>query len=155
MSLSGLSTLLLTVLVSVCTSLWLGGAWKRASGGRLRVTGIEIVDDHRRVRGVIDMTKIGGRDVPQIVLRDEKGELSVMLTLNEKGEGTHYFNSRDKEGNVAIGYLSGSDVATPSGAGVSDEKDSTGAGGVGVRGPGLQTTGVGFINDGKAFGPLH
>ena len=155
MSLRSLSTVLLSVIISVCASLWLSLRWRQPGGSRLQATGIDIVDGRHRVRCTIVMVEGPGVQVPQIVLRDEKGQDSATLTLNERGEGTLFFSSQDLEGKVGIGYLSGTDVVTGSGAEITDEKNSNGSWGVRVLGQGPHSTGLGFRNDGTVIGPSH
>jgi hypothetical protein len=137
--------------VSICASVWLSLHWRQPAGDYLRAKRIEILDDQRRVRGVIGTTRIDGREMPQVVFLDEKGRTSVLLRINERGEGTLYFSSKNTEGKVAIGYVSGSDVANSGGSEVTDEENSVGAWGVHVLGPDLKSLSLAYGNTGQRF----
>src|SRR5579872_3733958 len=142
---------LLSVSVSICSSLWLSRYWTRRPADTVQAKRIEIIDEDRRVRGTIGLARIGTHKVPEFVLLDERGRISVLLALNERGEGTVFFSSKDREGKVGIGYLSGTDSTD----GSAITEDSLGSWGVRVHGPGLQITGLAFGNSGQLFLPAH
>ena len=155
MSLKDMTTVVLSVAASACVSLWLGYHWRLPVGDYLQVKGIEMIDDHHRVRARIGMAQVGALEVPELALLDERGRPSVLLDLNPRGEGTLFFSSANTEGKVGVGYLSGSDVATSETGEVTDERNVLGAWGVRVLGPDLQTISLGFGNAGQRFAPAH
>jgi hypothetical protein len=82
--------------------------------------------------------KTAGQEEPQILLRDGHGNIAVLLNINERGEGTLYFNSKDREGKVGLGYLWGSDTPPASG------EDPLGAWGLRVMGRDGRTAAIGL-----------
>jgi hypothetical protein len=147
-------TVILSVLLSVAASLWITHhrtqeALPAPEIGVLQAKGIQLIDDQHKVRGIIGFSQISGHQQPQILLRGEDGQTSILLTLDERGEGTLYFNSKDKEGKVGLGYLWGSDTTSVG------EEDFLGAWGLRVLGQNGQTTGVGIGNNGRLIAPIH
>jgi hypothetical protein len=83
-----------------------------------------------------------------MTFRDEKGNIASLLTLDETGNGTLYFNGNGTEGKVAVGYLWGSDTKS-----LGENVDPLGAWGVRILGSeGLQTA-IGISNSGKVILP--
>jgi hypothetical protein len=154
MSIRDVVMVALSVVVATCASLWASFRWRPSAVEHLRVRSIEIVDERGRLRGRIGMAQVGGRQLPQLVLLDEKGKDSVFLTLNARGEGTLFFSSADREGKVGVGYLSGSDVTSSAGE-LTDERNTLGAWGVRVLGPDFQTISLGFGDAGQRFAPTQ
>jgi hypothetical protein len=147
-------TVILSVLLSVAATLWLTRHHTQEAppvpeAGVLQARSIQLIDDQHKVRGIIGFSQVSGHQQPQILLRGEDGQASVLLTLNERGEGTLYFNSKDKEGKVGLGYLWGSDIPS------SGTEDPLGAWGLRVLGQNGQTTGVGIGNNGRLIAPVH
>jgi hypothetical protein len=140
---------LLSVLLSVSASLWLTSSRKKEFAKVVQTGTIELVDDQHRVRGTIGLVKTDGQEVPQILLRDGHGNIAVLLSINERGEGTLYFNSKDKEGKVGLGYLWGSDTPPASG------EDPLGAWGLRVLGRDGRAVGFGIGTTDIPFGPAR
>ena len=154
MRLKDMLLILLSVVASACVSLWVSFHWPRSAGDYLQVKGIELVDDHHKVRGRIGMVPIGRHEVPRLELLDEEGQTSVQLALNSYGEATLCFNAPGTECKVHIGYISGSDVLDSEGE-IRDAQNTLGAWGIDVMGPGFQRNGVGFANTGQRFVPTR
>lgn len=108
---------------------------------------VEIMDSENRVRVEIGVANQSGRDVSQMIFRDERGNIASLLTLNTLGNGTLYFSGNGTEGKVAVGYLWGSD-SKPTG-----EDDPLGAWGIRILGrDGLQTA-IGVSESGAVIAP--
>jgi hypothetical protein len=138
---------LLSVLLSVSASLWLTSSLKHEFAKVVQTRTVELVDDQHRVRGTIGLVKTAGQDEPQIVLRDGHGNIAVLLSINKRGEGTLYFNSKDREGKVGLGYLWGSDTPPTSG------EDPLAAWGLRVLGRDGRAVGLGIGTTDTPFGP--
>ena len=156
MNLRNLATISISVLLSVVASLGTVGWFSRhATNGVVRTRRLEIVDDHNKARCTIDTIQVDGHEVPRLTFKDAVGRPIVILNINYNDEGTLFFNSRDKEGKIAIGYLSGSDVFSYKSRSATTDGDPTGAWGINILGTGKQTTGVGIFNTGSVFEPVR
>jgi hypothetical protein len=138
-----LGTVLLSVILSLGVTLWVSRQQKHENADVLQARSIQLVDTQHRVRGTIGLVQVDGHEQPQIILRGEDGQPSVLLSLDAKGQGTLVFNSKDKEGKVGVGYLWGSDVRSR------DEDDPLGSWGLRVLGRNGQATGLGIGNTGR------
>lgn len=143
-----LLTVAVAVALSVMCSLWVTSSRKvDAQSDTVQTKRVEIRDSSNKVRVEIGMANQSGRDVPQMTFRDEKGNIASLLTLDQAGNGTLYFNGKGTEGKVAVGYLWGSDAKSPG------QLDPLGAWGIRVLGrEGLQTI-IGISNSGKVIAP--
>ena len=117
-----------------------------------RFSKIQIVDSKGKTRAFLGTINIGGQSVPQLIFSNENGQPVIALRIDERGNGSLFFNSNNKEGRVSVGYLRGSDVVTPSGAQITDAEDSTGAWGMQVLGPDHRSTSLGMFSNGHSFG---
>ena len=82
MTFQNIFVVLLSVLLSVSASLWLtSGRNQVAKVVQTRM--IELVDDQHRIRGTIGLLKTAGQEEPQILLRDGRGNIAVLLSINE------------------------------------------------------------------------
>ncbi len=154
MKLKSTFTVVLSVLLSVAATFLLSRRHTEEvpivpDAGVFRAKSIQLVDDRNKIRAIIGLVQVSGHEQPQILLQGEDGQTSVLLSLNERGEGTLYFNSKSKEGKVGVGYLLGSD--TP----IGDNEDPLGAWGLRVLGQNGQATGVGIGNNGRLIAPAH
>jgi hypothetical protein len=74
----------------------------------IRTHRLEIVDDKGHVNGVFGYdSKLG--TTPLLSLSNQEGRPAVGIIVNSLGYGTIYFNSKQREGMVSVGYLWGSD----------------------------------------------
>jgi hypothetical protein len=111
----------------------------------VRTKRLEIVDRSGKVRAVAG-TEENASANPKIILYDEAAREAAILTLNSKGLGTLYFQSKETEGKVAVGYLWGSDTVPTS------ESDPLGSWGIRVLGPNGQQNGFGLTIGGRPLG---
>ncbi len=143
-----LGTILASVLLSAGASLFVTHRQTADGTTLIKVKKIELVDDHNNVRASIGLVDVSGTQQPQISLIREDGIPSVLLSVNERGEGTVYFNSPDMEGKVAVGYIWGSDVSPI------NKQDPFGMWGLKVLGRDSQSEAIGIGNDGKMVVPI-
>ena len=118
---------------------------ERRNADVLRAKRVELVDNSGRVRASLGMTDRSDQ-TPALSLFDQNGREAVFLSVNERGYATMFFQSRQTEGKVALGYLTGSDVVIPAG-----EDDPLGAWGIRVRGKNLDTLSYGFMDRGTSL----
>lgn len=72
-----------------------------------------------------------GQTNPALILYNRQGRQAMLARMNELGEATLYFQSKETDGEVAVGYLWASDSLKPG------EKDPLGSWGIRLREPGL------------------
>jgi hypothetical protein len=82
MTFQNIFVVLLSVLLSVSASLWLTSSRNQVAKV-VQTRMIELVDDQHRIRGTIGLLKTAGQEEPQILLRDGRGNIAVLLSINE------------------------------------------------------------------------
>lgn len=148
---------ILSIFLSVAFSLAASFAYIRHSlpprSNIVRTAAIELVDEKGNVRGEFRLVKPpGGTPVPQLIMRDQAGRESIVMQVDARGDGDLSFASDHwNEGAVILGHLGTVDDGTQ--ATSNDKEDRTGAWGLQVRGQGLATTGVEFLNSGRLIIP--
>jgi hypothetical protein len=141
-------TVVAAIALSVSFSIWATSYRKvDTRSDTVQAKRVEISDSKNRVRIEIGVVDQSGRDVPQMIFRDETGNMASLLTLDEDGNGTLYFSGNNTEGKVALGYLWGSDTKSPG------KDDPFGAWGIRVLGREGFQTGLGMSNSGKVIAP--
>ncbi len=143
-----LLTVAAAVALSVICSVWATSSRKvDAQSDTAQARRVEIRDTNNRVRIEIGIANQSGRDVPQMIFRDEKGNIASLQTLDKAGNGTLYFSTSETEGKVSLGYISGGDVK------LQGESDPLGAWGIRVLGRDGFQTALAISNSGKVFAP--
>jgi hypothetical protein len=107
----------------------------------VRASRLEIVDQSGKTRAVLGVD--GTNSGPKLSLYNNDGREAAFLMVNSQGYGTMYFQDKKTEGKVSVGYLWGSDTATPS-----DIEDPLSSWGIRVRGLNGAQTSFGLLNDG-------
>lgn len=146
---SNFVTILASIALSIAAAIFISHRQSARDEIRVRTRSIEIIDARGNSRAVVGTMNIGGREEPQITLLDPDGHPAVVLSVNAKSGGVLYFNSPDREANVAVGHLSGSDVASKLGP------DPLGIWGIKVIGRNGQAVALGIGNDGRVLLPGH
>ncbi len=102
----------------------------------LRVPKVEIVDKSGAVRLIIGIQdSVNGTDQPELVMKDKGGREVMGLLLTPSGKGKMVFSTDNTEAKVALGFLSGSDVA--------GQTEEGGSWGMRIRGENGETRTVG------------
>jgi hypothetical protein len=150
-------TIGISVTLSLLASVAVNVAFRRQSphtpSGVIRARGVELVDSQGRVRGEFKLSELQEHSVaPQLVLRDEDGRVSAVLTLDRRRDGyLSYASDHWSEGAVVLGHLVNADDGSESTQ--RSVPGTTGAWGLRVRGSESSFTGVGFFNSGRALVP--
>ena len=108
----------------------------------VRTKRLEIVDQSGKTRAVLGAD--GANASPKLSLYNNDGREAAFLMLNSQGYGTLYFQSKQTESKVALGYLWGSDSLSDSRA-----EDSLASWGVRVKGMNGTQTSFGLLNSGR------
>ena len=121
-------------------------AASRESAQVIRATRLEILDKTGKVRAIL-----AGDDeysTPKFSLLTSDGRPAALMMVNPLGYGTLYFQSKDVEGKVSVGYQWGSDSLPQ------DQDDPLSSWGVRVRGPhGDVVTSFGVRSGGEILEP--
>jgi hypothetical protein len=147
MKLTALGTVIASVVLSVVATLLIVPRPVAGSSDIIRGRQIELTDAKGNARIRIATTSVDGSERPEITMLGADGRPSVLLSVNQKGEGTLYFSSPEKEGKVALGYVWGSDVQPKS------SEDPLALWGLRVLGRNGQVQSVGIGNDGHSIVP--
>lgn len=142
MRVGNMITILLSVSLSIGAALLVNSRTVSASPDVLQGRALELTDSAGKVRIRITGGNAANKDKPEITLLDEGGRPSALLSTDGRGQSTLYFNSPDKEGKVALGYIWGSDVH-PEGS------DPLAIWGMRVLGRDGQNEAVGIGSDGR------
>ena len=90
------------------------GLWRHEEAPRsqevVRARRLEIMDSAGKLRAVLDSDR---EAEPELVLLDKQGHKALLMTTNNLGYATVYFQSQSTEGKVSVGYLWGSDSIEP------------------------------------------
>ncbi len=78
----------------------------------VRTRRLEIIDQRGKTKAVLEANEADPSN-PELTLYDDEGRKAVFMTVNSKGYGTMYFQSKQIEGKVWVGYLWGSDALRP------------------------------------------
>lgn len=97
----------------------------------LRVRRVEIVDQQGRLTMVLGQQSERGRK--GLFLLDPDGREAVELGLNDRGYGTLYFQSKQMDAKVSVGYFTENDEVVPL-----SQEDPGGAWGIRVLRPNLK-----------------
>jgi hypothetical protein len=112
----------------------------------IRTTRLEILDKSGKVRAIL-----AGDDeysTPKFSLLNSDGRPAALIMVNQLGYGTLYFQSKDVEGKVSVGYQWGSDSFPQ------NQEDPLASWGVRVRGAnGDVVTSFGVGNGGQILEP--
>ena len=135
---------LTVVLIGVLTSKFDINSGVRAAETApvVRTNRLEIVDQNGKTRAVLGIDNPGS--VPKLSLYSSEGHEAAFLTLNSMGYGTMYFQDNRTEGKVSVGYLWGSDTATPP-----EVEDPLSSWGIRVRGLNGDQNSFGLLNNGQ------
>ncbi len=109
----------------------------------IRTGRLEIIDQAGKMRAAIEAGKAGSSN-PAVTLYNDEGREAAILTVNSEGYGTMYFQSKQTEAKVSVGYLWGSDTPTPAG-----QEDPLSSWGIRVRGQDSAQTSFGMLNNGQ------
>jgi len=109
----------------------------------VRTNRVEIVDQNGKIKATLGMDGTDSSN-PKLVLYNSAGHEAAFLTVNSKGYGAIYFQDKKTEGKVAVGYLWGSDSATPS-----EVEDPLSSWGIRVRGLNGTQTSFGVLSSGQ------
>ncbi len=157
MSKQALSTVALSVVFSILASVvvhvLLNRQYRPTLPAVIRAKGVELIGADGRTRAFFGLAKnIQGNDKPQLVFRDADGRDSIVMIVDDNGNGSLSFASEHwNEGALIVGHLSVVDTQ--------DKKkdisgvDETGAWGLQIRSPQNKFTGVGFFNSGRLLAP--
>lgn len=110
--------------------------------GTIRTSRLEIIDRNGKTKALLGVDP-EGLD-PRLVLYNEHGREAAFLTLNSNGYGTLYFQNKQTEGKVSVGYLWGSDTLGPT-----QVEDPLSSWGIRVRGLNGSQANFGLLNDGQ------
>ena len=110
----------------------------------VRANRLEILDQSGKTRAVLGVDAPNAN--PKLSLYDNNGREATFLTLNSQGYATMYFQSKQTEAKVSLGYLWGSDSPT-----ASELEDPLGSWGVRVRGVNGTQTSFGMLNNGQSI----
>jgi len=111
----------------------------------VRTNRLEIVDQNGKTKAILGMDGTNSSN-PKLVLYDGTGHEAIFLTVNSKGYGTIYFQDKKTEGKVSVGYLWGSDTATPS-----ENEDPLSSWGIRIRGINGTQKSFGTLNGGQTI----
>jgi hypothetical protein len=108
----------------------------------VRTSRLEIIDRSGKTKAVLGVDQEGAN--PKLVLYSNDGREAAFLTLNSNGYGTLYFQNKQTEGKVSVGYLWGSDTL-----GIKQAEDPLSSWGIRVRGLNGSQTNFGLLNNGQ------
>ena len=133
--------IVLTVIVVVVLASRFGVRNRASEDAQVvRATRLEIVDSSGKTKAFLGVD--GTNSVPKLSLYDGEGREAAMLMLNSEGYGTIYFQSKQTEGRVSVGYLWGSDSKG------SEPEDPLASWGIRVRATNGTQTSFGQLNNG-------
>jgi hypothetical protein len=147
MKLTTLGTIIASIVLSIVATLLIVPRPVAGSSDTIRGRQIELTDAKGRTRLKMSAATIDGYERPEITMLGADGRPSVVLSVNQRGEGTLYFSSPEKEGKVALGYVWGSDVQPKS------LEDPLALWGLRVLGRNGQAQSIGIGNDGHSVVP--
>ena len=149
MRISSIGTVLLSVLLSAATAVLIVDHQSSQTPAVLQAKKIELLDDDGKVRGTLAMVVVDDRQQPQLSLIGTDGRQPIILSINETGEGTIFFNSSEIKGKVALGYIWDSDMPPP------DQPDPFAYWGLRVLGTNGKTQALGADSTGHLIPPSH
>lgn len=145
MKLTILGTVVTSVILSLAATLLIVPRAVSRRSDIIRGRQIELTDAKGSTRLKMSIRSIEGYEIPEITMLGADGRPSVLLSVNQRGEGTLYFSSSKKEGKVALGYIWGSDSP------LDVSEDPLGFWGVRVLGSNGQAESMGISNDGRSI----
>ncbi len=110
-TLAALNIVMLLILSGSVIRLFIDKASRSDVTGTIRAERLEIVDQQGNTTFSVGEKRLGAYP-SEMAFYDSTGRPAILVLVDKKGHGTMFFQSKQTEGKVAVGFLNGNDAAT-------------------------------------------